>query len=309
VSVAGLARRAVVRLRAAPLLASIAAVLLCLDPCGTQAAATPLLDYARELSFPTQLDERAHRQRLARVSYTLEHDPPPAADCARTLGAERFAGLLMQLADARSELGDADAAAEGYRRALECSPRAPYLHAGLAQALFSAGRYQAARNAVLRGLALERNHRDLGLTLARLDLVDERFQEAIVWLQWVTRSEPDERRATYYECLLWLAQRRAGELHPQLIDRMLTDEWPRPLLEALQGRGNEATMLARIRDMESERVRREALAEALYYVGEQRLADGQRELARRYFAATVNLKVLDFIEHQMALAELDRIRP
>ena len=54
--------------------------------------------------------------------------------------------------------------------------------------------------------------------------------------------------------------------------------------------------------------RREWLTEALYYVGERHLADGEVETARRHFAAAVNLKVVSFVEYGMARAELARIR-
>jgi lipoprotein NlpI len=70
----------------------------------------------------------------------------------------------------------------------------------------------------------------------------------------------------------------------------------------------EAAVLNAVKDEKNERRRREVLVEALYYVGQLRLANGETDTARRYFAAAVNLKVLYFIEHQMALAELNKMR-
>jgi lipoprotein NlpI len=49
------------------------------------------------------------------------------------------------------------------------------------------------------------------------------------------------------------------------------------------------------------------LCEALYYVGEEYWARGQPDVAREYFAAVVNIKVVGFIEHGMALAEIARL--
>ena len=43
-------------------------------------------------------------------------------------------------------------------------------------------------------------------------------------------------------------------------------------------------------------------------MGQLRLAKGEADTARRYFAATVNLKVLYFIEHHMALAEIAKMQ-
>jgi lipoprotein NlpI len=50
------------------------------------------------------------------------------------------------------------------------------------------------------------------------------------------------------------------------------------------------------------------LTEALFYIGQLRLAEGQREKARRHFAAVVNLKVVYYIEYGMARAELAKMR-
>ena len=52
----------------------------------------------------------------------------------------------------------------------------------------------------------------------------------------------------------------------------------------------------------------ERLCEALFYVGEEYWARGQPEVARDYFAALVNLKIIDFLEHGLALAEIAKLR-
>ena len=52
----------------------------------------------------------------------------------------------------------------------------------------------------------------------------------------------------------------------------------------------------------------ERLCEALFYVGEAYLARGKPEVARDYFAALVNIKVLYFLEHPLALAEIAKLR-
>jgi lipoprotein NlpI len=43
-------------------------------------------------------------------------------------------------------------------------------------------------------------------------------------------------------------------------------------------------------------------------VGELRLAEGDTELARRHFAAVVNLKVTNYVEYGMARTELAKLR-
>ena len=52
----------------------------------------------------------------------------------------------------------------------------------------------------------------------------------------------------------------------------------------------------------------ERLCEALFYVGEAYWARGQPEVARDYFAALVNIKVIYFLEHGLALAEIAKLR-
>jgi lipoprotein NlpI len=287
--------------------APLALVLLAVVATDTPAAPTPLLDYASELSFVTLPDEQANRRVLASLSHELADDPPPERDCARTLGAERFTELLTRLASARATLGDSAGAVLAYRSALGCSPRALYLHAALAEELMDAGRFTEARQTILRGLALDRGYTGLATVLGRLDFIEENWDEAINWLRWSAQAEVDERQAAYWECFLWLAQRRAGVARPQIVERALSDAWPRALLDSLRGKLDEAGLLKRLRE-EPDAQRREALVEALYYRGEEYLADHNAATARRYFAQAVNLKVPSFIEHHLALAELAKLQ-
>jgi lipoprotein NlpI len=114
----------------------------------------------------------------------------------------------------------------------------------------------------------------------------------------------DGQLAAYWQLMLWIAQRRAGNERPTLEPRERTGEWPRPLLELLEGRRDEASIAALLRQRSNELTRREQLCEALYYAGQQQLSAGNVPLARRYFAAAVNLKVLYFMEHHLASAAL-----
>jgi lipoprotein NlpI len=92
------------------------------------------------------------------------------------------------------------------------------------------------------------------------------------------------------------------------VERTEYEEWPAPVLGVLKGTTTEAEVLEKVREQKNEQRRRELLVEALYYIGQLRLANGETETARRYFAATVNLKVLYFIEHHLALAEIVKMR-
>ena len=66
--------------------------------------------------------------------------------------------------------------------------------------------------------------------------------------------------------------------------------------------------MSTLRDCTTPESRREWLTEALFYVGELRLAEGDTEAARRHFATVINLRVLNFVEYGMARAELKKMR-
>ena len=71
---------------------------------------------------------------------------------------------------------------------------------------------------------------------------------------------------------------------------------------------SESELVEEIEDEKEDHRRRQMLVEALFYIGEDYLAAGRSEEARQYLASVVNLKVTDFIEHDMALAELAKFR-
>jgi tetratricopeptide (TPR) repeat protein len=295
---------------------SLRLALLTLAPFAAAAAesaspsATPLLDYAREQPLPTQPFAESLDKRLAAVERELARHPPPArAECAQTLGASRFAQLYESLGSARASTGDYAGAVEAYEQALACRPRAATLYQEMAAELFHSGRLAEARAAAERGRAIDAEATALDSMLAQLDFLEEHWADAVARFRTLAATEADTERTQYWLCFLWLAQRRARVAHPDLPTGRIADgSWPAPILDALRGRENERDVVDEIRNEDDDTRRREELAEALYYVGQSRLAAGETEVARRYFAATVNLKVLYFIEHHMALAELRKMR-
>lgn len=237
------------------------------------------------------------------------HPPPPDADCAQTLGAPRFARMYDDLGVAQSNSGNYDAAIDAFEKALACTPRTANIHAELASELLHAGRLADARTAARQGTAIDADNAALDNVIMQLDFIEEHWADAVSRLRAMVASQTDDERAAYYRCFLWLAQRRAGVKQPELASR--TDEfyeWPAQILETLKGSMSEAILTNIVREQKNEIRRREVLVEALYYIGQMRLANGEAETARRYFATVVNLKVLYFIEHHMALAELRKMR-
>ncbi len=272
-------------------------------------SATPLLDFAKEQPLPQQPFAEDANKRLATVQAQIaSHPPPPDAECAHTLGAIRFARLYEDLASAQTTRGDSKGAIEAYGKALACTPRVAYLYANLASEQLHIGHLAEARTTAQRGVAIDGGDRTLDSVLSQIDFVEEHWAEAVGRLRAMATVEPDDERAQYWLMFLWLAQRRAGTREPELVTRAEYDLWPTPILETLQSRLSEARLLDLIRKEEDDHRRREMLAEALYYVGQMRLANGDADTARRYFAATVSLKVTYFIEHHLALAEIGKAR-
>jgi Flp pilus assembly protein TadD len=273
----------------------------------------PLLELARDLE-----KTREPRSTAANGAPDLKHaehalrqaDAPPDAECARSIGASTYAELHVEVAMARESRGDFSGAAQAYRRALACSPRSGRFLANLADALFDGRDLAGARVAIRE--ALEVNPRSVMITriAANIDYIEERWADAVSRFRYVAASEPDRNRAAYAQLMYWLAQKRAGVAKPDLVARRLPDEWPRPLLLYLQGEYTEAELVVPVReggDEYSSTSVDERLCEALYYVGEAHWANGNPDLARDYFAAMVNLRMLHYIEHGLALAEIARL--
>jgi tetratricopeptide (TPR) repeat protein len=274
----------------------------------------PLVAYALELNHSDSKAQDSASAHLRVIHFEMSrHPPPPDNDCAHTLGASRFADQYAELASIQFSLGDYEAAIKADESALACMPRDASFHASIASANLSLGRIADARAAVERGHAVDPDNSSVQEVRARVDFVQERWADATARLRlWILPQETRDL-ADYHECFFWLAQRRAGVLHPELPpppseERSRKKRWPVPVLDLLKGELTEAALVQVIRDEATGEQPREWLTEALYYVGELRLAQGDVETARRHFVSVVNLRVLNFVEFGMARAELARMR-
>ena len=275
------------------------------------AEAAPLLTYAASQHFPPLFDTQAQyaqKQQLDRVTFDLARDPPPELNCAQTLGAKRFATLFDSLGDAYTNMGDEPKAADAFAKAIDCNPRAAFLHAELAAALLEMGRYSEARSETQRQLSLGRANFTNYSLLTQLDLLEGRWQQAAENAKLAASEAPDDEQATYWQCFYWLAQKHAGNPEPVLVNRRIPPGWPAPILQSLQGKITEGQLVAEIKAEHGTRRRHEILAEALFYTGQQRLVANQPEEAVKYFDAVASLKVQYFIEHHLAVAELEKLR-
>ncbi len=280
-------------------------------------AGHPLLELARERALKggdpprgapgvSGVRETQHQLEQAHV--------PPDAECAGSLGASRFADLYAALAAARGGEGDFRGAAAAYRSAHACRPHDPDILAGLAGVLFDARDYAGARAEINAALAIDARSISTSRLAGNIDFVEEHWADAVARFRFIAGGDGDRVMAGYGQLMYWLAQARAGVAKPEFVTRTPGTGWPQPLLLYLQGEYTEAELIVPIKEGDEpgngqpNTSTDERLCEALFYVGEAYWARGQPEVARDYFAALVNLKVLYFLEHGLALAEIAKLR-
>lgn len=284
----------------------------------------PLIAYALELGQARpHFDTRSlHKTTTALRTINFEmaaHPPPRDEDCAQTLGASRFADQYERLANLQEQLGDFEAVLQANKSALACRPRSALYAALTAYAYLVLDRLDEARAAVEHGHVLDPDDSTVRDIHARVDFAQERWADAKARYQLVL-ANPDlsSEGFEYARCYLWLAQRRAGVRNPEVPqarpplehgDEPRHTDWPTPILETLRGERSEAELAQLIRETErGDRTEREQLTEALFYIGELRLAEGDTETARRHFASVVNLRALNFVEYGLARVELQKMR-
>lgn len=298
-------------LAAARRLAQAALLLFAVAANAAPSDPTPLLTYAASHHFPPVYApgaQYAMKKRLNQITFDLSKDPPPETNCAQTLGAKRFATLFDDLGSVYSSLGDDAKAADAYAKAIACNPRAEFLHAQLAAALLDMGRYKDARVETQRQLSLGRANFSVYTLITQLDFIEDQWLDAVTDARLAATEAPDDEQATYWQCFLWLAQKRVGTREPVLLNRRIPGSWPTPILESLQGKITEAELVDAVTSERDEHRQREILTEALFYTGEKRLAENHVDVAVSYFTATSNLNVPYFIEHHLAMAELEKLR-
>jgi tetratricopeptide (TPR) repeat protein len=99
--------------------------------------------------------------------------------------------LFFNLGMALAELGQTENAVTAMERAVELDPRNAENHFGLGLAAASAGRVDMALSALTNAVAVDPRHWDARLELARIELDQERLEDARVQLEAVQKGDPD----------------------------------------------------------------------------------------------------------------------
>lgn len=314
-------------MRALPLLLAlaVAAPLVAQDRGPTPPGTYPLLELARQREAERIREARKDERHAPPAGFEYlnlsqalhardQAHVPPDEQCAGSVGAARFAELHVDVGTARAIDGDYPGAAADYRRALACQPRNADILDALGGMLFDARDLQGARAVNDESLALDPRSVSSNRLAGNLDYVEERWADAIARFRYVAASDEDRVRAGYGQLMFWLAQLRGGITHPEFVARMPGEGWPQPLLLYMRGEYTEAELIERINEGDSPENSQpntstdERLCEALFYVGEEYWARGQAGVARLYFAALVNIRVLYFLEHGLAMAEIAKLQ-
>ncbi len=282
-----------------------------LDPAPLLALADELRGRAPRDTDDLQMDPAGGNAALLREArHALRQaDPPPGGECATTLGAGHFSELHANLAEARLSLADHAGAAEAYRAALECRPRSKDLRRQLAATLYNTRDVPAARAALRAGLLLDPRDISLNELAGYVDFAEGRWADAVSRFRFVASAAMSREAATYAQILLWLAQRRVGIAHPELVARKPSEYWPQPALEYLRDGLAESQLANALEEGEDSReplLRK--LSEALIFVGQERLARGDVPGARAHFAAAVASPVRNPEMNTLALSEIARLR-
>ena len=126
-------------------------------------------------------------------------------------------------------------------------------------------------------------------------------------------SDPDRVQAGYGQLMFWLSQMRAGVAKPEFVERTPGEGWPQPLLLYMRGQYTEAELTvpvakATTRQSAAEHQHRRAAVRGAVLRRRSVLGARAVDVARDYFAALVNMKIIYFLEHGLALAEIAKLR-
>lgn len=267
-----------------------------------------LLEYAEHVDVTNLPDEDSTRENLRALTNALAQHPPPESGCANALGARRYASSYGAMARLQEGLGNYRGADDLLRKAVQCAPRDAELLGSYAENLMLLRRFPEARATLQRALDIDHDDFSLRSILLRLEFHEQNWPAVIELARGLQADDENDTHWLYWQLMGYSAALRAGLPLPELPARKMGDGWPRPLWQSIAGRFHEPALLAAFADAKGERDRRQKICEAMFYLGEQALAKGDTATARRLFALATRMKILDYVEHDLALGELARLR-
>lgn len=275
----------------------------------------PLIELARKSSERRDPDAGAYGGAFGFNIRRLRHEvasagAPAGPECAQHMAARRFARLHADLALAYQMSGEFELAAEFFRNALACRPRDPSLFAHQASMAMFQRDFAEVRRLVEQGLDIDPQHVELNWLAGDLDFLEGRWADAVARYRFVVLAAGSRDEAGRAQLMYWTTQRRAGIATPELVNRRLDDEWPRPLLLFLGGEYSETDLVEAMESAArswSGNVPSSWIALALFHAGELQLANGDAAAARRYLAAIAYLEHSRNVHLPLALQEIAKL--
>ena len=171
-----------------------------------------------------------------------------------------------------------------------------------------AGRYDDAVADFSRLLKLDPKAAAAAYNRGRAHYANGEFKEAAADFALALKLRADN---PYAALRLYLAQSHLGQGDAEVlkkgIDKLDPAIWPRPLLELFAGTGTDPALIAGINELPP-KLRTPVLCEAQYYLGERALLKGDKDAARKYFAAAAATGANATTEHIDAKAALARVK-
>jgi tetratricopeptide (TPR) repeat protein len=203
---------------------------------------------------------------------------------------------------AYADKGDSKRAIADYSRAIELDPNlaTAYMDRGLF--LNEKGEFAAALQDGGKGIALEPDDHTGWWVKGVAEFGLARYQASAVTLTGYLDRRADD---PYGALLLFIAQARAGEADTDRLRSHATRfdlaKWPGPILRYLLGD------LPKDQVVEAAGPDVELQCDVSFYLGQQFLADGEKEAARVMLRTAADICPANFVEQALARAELSRL--
>ena len=239
---------------------------------------------------------------------TLSRDVDKDGRCKTDKCRENWQSTMADIGLAYSRLGLHLLAVNYFREALRNAADPSSAYSYIATELDGIGRVEAAQKEF--DLALE-TYKDKNASfeegLARFYLLTDRFDESRSrFEQCVLLGKPED---TVQYCAIGLALTKwSGGNDSMLLAITTAGDWPGPVLSFVRNQTDEKTLAEKISATGNAERRRERLCEALYYLGEWHLRHTDKELALRYFRASVQQRVESFWETSAAARRIEQLQ-
>ena len=275
-----------------------------------------LLEFARSRHYAEPLNHMKHQETLLRGMLELASgaaDPDEAEseddDSQPDDGAEgskdkteRTSQLYHEIGNAYFGLGLRLLSAYYFSALVRAEPDNGHNQGDLADSLMELGEPDRALKHYELAARGAPDDAYLRLRLGDWYYVRGDWEPAAIAYRAAGNTGKDEDGVVHSWLMRYLVQVQSGASPTALKEEAATisyRKWPYPLLRYYLGEIDETALLADLRQGD-ETKEREQMCEALFYLAERHRIQNSSELARRYYAASMDTKVLEFREYALS---------